>query len=50
MGIVNAAAAQWLDIAGWGLVLTGLLVAKIVLFGVQYASMRMLIARRIANG
>jgi intracellular septation protein len=50
MGIANAAAAQWLDIGDWGLVLTGLLVAKIVLFGVQYASMRMLITRRIANG
>jgi intracellular septation protein A len=50
MGIVNAAAAQWLDAAEWGVVLTGLLVAKVVLFGVQYASMRMLITRRIANG
>jgi intracellular septation protein len=50
MGIVNAAAAQWLDVGGWGLVLTGLLVAKLVLFAVQYASMRMLITRRIANG
>jgi intracellular septation protein len=50
MGIVNAIAAQWLDVGGWGLVLTGLLVAKVVLFGVQYASMRVLIGRRIANG
>jgi intracellular septation protein len=50
MGIANAAAAQWLDVAAWGLVLTGLLVAKIVLFGVQYASMRILIRRRIAHG
>ena len=50
MGIVNAAAAQWLDVAGWGLVLTGLLLAKAALFGVQYASMRSLITRRIANG
>lgn len=50
MGVVNAAAAQWLDVSGWGLVVTGLLVAKLVLFGVQYGSMRMLIARRIANG
>lgn len=50
MGIVNGIAAQWLDIGGWGLVLTGLLVAKFVLFAVQYASMRRLIARRIANG
>jgi intracellular septation protein len=50
MGVINAAAAQWLDVAGWGLVLTGLLVAKPVLFGVQYASMRILISRRIANG
>jgi intracellular septation protein len=49
MGIVNAVAAQWLDVGGWGLVLTGLLVAKVVLFGIQYASMRLLIRRRIAN-
>jgi intracellular septation protein A len=50
MGIVNAVAAQWLDVGGWGLVLTGLMIAKIVLFAVQYASMRLLITRRIANG
>ena len=50
MGIANGLAAQWLDVAGWGLVLTGLLVAKLVLFGVQYASMRIAISRRIANG
>jgi intracellular septation protein A len=50
MGVINAAAAQWLDVAGWGVVLTGLLMAKLVLFGVQYASMRILIGRRIANG
>jgi hypothetical protein len=31
-------------------VLTGLLAAKLLLFGVQYASMRVLISRRIANG
>lgn len=50
MGVVNAIAAQWLDVGAWGLMLSGLMVAKFMLFGVQYASMRRLIARRIALG
>jgi intracellular septation protein len=47
MGIINAAAAQWLEIGPWGMVVTLLLLAKGILFGAQYAWMRIVIGRRI---
>jgi intracellular septation protein len=47
MGLVNAAAAQWLDIGTWGIVLTALLVAKLVLFAAQYTWMRVVVVRRM---
>jgi intracellular septation protein A len=47
MGLVNSAAAQWLDIGAWGIVLTALLFAKLALFGAQYGWMRFVIVRRM---
>ena len=50
MGLLNAIAAQWMTVGAWGWMLSGLLVAKVALFGAQYTSMRVVIRRRIAKG
>jgi intracellular septation protein len=46
MGLINAAAALWLDVNTWGVVVSSLMFAKLGLFFVQYSSMRWLITRR----
>lgn len=46
MGAANLAAAQYLSVEAWGVFVTGLFAAKLVLFGVQYAVLRMTVVRK----
>jgi intracellular septation protein len=40
MALANLAAAQWLSVGAWGLVVTGLMLGKFVFFCVQYVLLR----------
>lgn len=47
MGASNIAAAQCLSVEAWGVFVIGLFVAKLVLFGAQYAVLRTTVIRRM---